>query len=212
MSEYFSQLREEYKKLTLSKKDLAENPFTQFNKWMDEAIQAHTIMPNAMSLATVGDNEVGLRTVLLKEIKNDSFVFFTNYDSKKAHHIQENNQVALLFAWLELDRQVKISGIAQKISKVESLKYFLTRPIDSQLAAYASQQSKIISSRNILKQEFFKAKESFKNGEVPLPNWGGYAIVPTKIEFWQGRENRLHDRFLYTKITDTSWDITRLQP
>jgi pyridoxamine 5'-phosphate oxidase len=212
MSEYFSQLREEYKKLTLSKKDLAENPFTQFNKWMDEAIQAHTIMPNAMSLATVGDNEVGLRTVLLKEIKNDSFVFFTNYDSKKAHHIQENNQVALLFAWLELDRQVKISGIAQKISKVESLKYFLTRPIDSQLAAYASQQSKIISSRNILKQEFFKAKESFKNGEVPLPNWGGYAVVPTKIEFWQGRENRLHDRFLYTKITDTSWDITRLQP
>jgi pyridoxamine 5'-phosphate oxidase len=212
MSEYFAQLREEYKKLTLSKKDLAENPFTQFNKWMDEAIQAHTIMPNAMSLATVGDNEVGLRTVLLKEIKNDSFVFFTNYDSKKAHHIQENNQVALLFAWLELDRQVKISGIAQKISKVESLKYFLTRPIDSQLAAYASQQSKIISSRNILKQEFFKAKESFKNGEVPLPNWGGYAIVPTKIEFWQGRENRLHDRFLYTKITDTSWDITRLQP
>jgi pyridoxamine 5'-phosphate oxidase len=212
MSEYFAQLREEYKKLTLSKKDLAENPFTQFNKWMDEAIQAHTIMPNAMSLATVGGNEVGLRTVLLKEIKNDSFVFFTNYDSKKAHHIQENNQVALLFAWLELDRQVKISGIAQKISKVESLKYFLTRPIDSQLAAYASQQSKIISSRNILKQEFFKAKESFKNGEVPLPNWGGYAIVPTKIEFWQGRENRLHDRFLYTKITDTSWDITRLQP
>jgi pyridoxamine 5'-phosphate oxidase len=212
MSEYFAQLREEYKKLTLSKKDLAENPFTQFNKWMDEAIQAHTIMPNAMSLATVGDNEVGLRTVLLKEIKNDSFVFFTNYDSKKAHHIQENNQVALLFAWLELDRQVKISGIAQKISKVESLKYFLTRPIDSQLAAYASQQSKIISSRNILKQEFFKAKESFKNGEVPLPNWGGYAIVPTKIEFWQGRENRLHDRFLYTKITDTSWDINRLQP
>jgi pyridoxamine 5'-phosphate oxidase len=212
MSEYFAQLREEYKKLTLSKKDLAENPFTQFNKWMDEAIQAHTIMPNAMSLATVGDNEVGLRTVLLKEIKNDSFVFFTNYDSKKANHIQENNQVALLFAWLELDRQVKISGIAQKISKVESLKYFLTRPIDSQLAAYASQQSKIISSRNILKQEFFKAKESFKNGEVPLPNWGGYAIVPTKIEFWQGRENRLHDRFLYTKITDTSWDITRLQP
>jgi pyridoxamine 5'-phosphate oxidase len=212
MSEYFAQLREEYKKLTLSKKDLAENPFTQFNKWMDEAIQAHTIMPNAMSLATVGDNEVGLRTVLLKEIKNDSFVFFTNYDSKKAHHIQENNQVALLFAWLELDRQVKISGIAQKISKVESLKYFLTRPIDSQLAAYASQQSKIISSRNILKQEFFKAKENFKNGEVPLPNWGGYAVVPTKIEFWQGRENRLHDRFLYTKITDTSWDITRLQP
>jgi pyridoxamine 5'-phosphate oxidase len=212
MSEYFAQLREEYKKLTLSKKDLAENPFTQFNKWMDEAIQAHTIMPNAMSLATVGDNEVGLRTVLLKEIKNDSFVFFTNYDSKKAHHIQENNQVALLFAWLELDRQVKISGIAQKISKVESLKYFLTRPIDSQLAAYASQQSKIISSRNILKQEFFKAKESFKNGEVPLPNWGGYAVVPTKIEFWQGRENRLHDRFLYTKITDTSWDINRLQP
>jgi pyridoxamine 5'-phosphate oxidase len=212
MSEYFAQLREEYKKLTLSKKDLAENPFTQFNKWMDEAIQAHTIMPNAMSLATVGDNEVGLRTVLLKEIKNDSFVFFTNYDSKKAHHIQENNQVALLFAWLELDRQVKISGIAQKISKVESLKYFLTRPIDSQLAAYASQQSKIISSRNILKQEFFKAKESFKNGEVPLPNWGGYAVVPTKIEFWQGRENRLHDRFLYTKIKDTSWDITRLQP
>ena len=206
-----SNLRKEYLKSGIVKDNLKSNPIEQFSLWFDQAIEANIIEPSAMSLAT-SDDYIGIRTVLLKFFDDKGFVFFTNYESKKSKQIQNNPQAALLFPWLALERQVKIIGSVEKITKLESLKYFSSRPKDSQIGAWSSQQSSRISSRAILVDQFAVMKKKFANGEIPLPEfWGGYRIVPQSIEFWQGRESRLHDRLIYER-NDDGWDISRLSP
>ena len=206
-----SNLRKEYLKSGIVKDDLKSNPIEQFSLWFDQAIEANIIEPSAMSLAT-SDDYIGIRTVLLKFFDDKGFVFFTNYESKKSKQLQNNPQAALLFPWLALERQVKIIGSVEKITKLESLKYFSSRPKDSQIGAWSSQQSSKISSRAILIDQFAAMKKKFANGEIPLPEfWGGYRVVPQSIEFWQGRESRLHDRLIYER-NDHGWDISRLSP
>ena len=206
-----SNLRKEYLKSGIVKDDLKSNPIEQFSLWFDQAIEANIIEPSAMSLATA-DDYIGIRTVLLKFFDDKGFVFFTNYESKKSKQLQNNPQAALLFPWLALERQVKIIGSVEKITKLESLKYFSSRPKDSQIGAWSSQQSSKISSRAILVDQFAVMKKKFANGEIPLPDfWGGYRVVPQSIEFWQGRESRLHDRLIY-ELKDNGWDISRLSP
>lgn len=205
-------LRREFTSTGLSHEQMDANPFIQFETWMEQATEADLTLPNAMSLATSNADEVSIRTVLLKSFNDKGFVFFTNYESKKSKQIQENPKAALLFPWLDLERQVKISGSVEKISTLESIKYFSSRPKDSQLSAWASNQSSGISSRQVLLSQFNAMKNKFKQGKIPLPDfWGGYRVVPQRIEFWQGRENRLHDRFVYIKQGD-SWAIERLAP
>jgi pyridoxamine 5'-phosphate oxidase len=170
--------------------------------------------PNAMVISTV-DSEMrpSSRTVLLKSFDENGFVFYTNYDSRKAAHIAANPHVSLLFFWSEAARQVKIRGTAEKIPAAESLKYFLLRPRGSQIGAWVSAQSSIISSRALLEEKFQEIKRKFRDKEVPLPSfWGGYRVIPDQIEFWQGRTNRLHDRFEYTKQPDGTWTVERLAP
>jgi pyridoxamine 5'-phosphate oxidase len=207
-------LREEYTQAALSRKDLQTDPFQQFERWFQQACHAELQEPNAMVLATASaQGEPLVRTVLLKYFDNDGFVFFTNYESRKARHIDANPHVAVLFLWLPLQRQVQITGRAMKISTAESLKYFATRPRGSQLGAWCSPQSSIISSRQMLQMEFEKMRQKFLNHEVPLPSfWGGYRIIPDSFEFWQGRSNRLHDRFLYIRQDNDHWEINRLAP
>jgi pyridoxamine 5'-phosphate oxidase len=205
-------LRREFTSHGISREQMNENPFTQFEQWIQQASDADLTLPNAMSLATSNEDEVSIRTVLLKTFDDKGFVFFTNYNSKKSQQIKQNPKVALLFPWLDLERQVKISGTVEKISTLESIKYFSSRPKDSQLGAWASSQSSSISSRQALLMQFESMKNKFKQGEVPLPDfWGGYRVVPQRIEFWQGRENRLHDRFVYIKQGE-DWIIERLAP
>lgn len=207
-------LRREYTGDGLRRKDLADNPVDQFSHWFQQAQQAGMLDPNAMVVATVGeDGQPSARNVLLKGYDHNGFLFYTNLESRKAGQIQQNNKVALLFTWLPLNRQIKIEGTAEKLSTSDSLKYFLSRPKESQWAAWASSQSRKISSRQILEEKFFEMKEKFSRGEVPLPSfWGGYRVKAHKIEFWQGRENRLHDRFVYSLQTDGTWTIERLAP
>ncbi len=195
-------------------KDLDKNPFKQFEIWFNDAINENLPEPNAFSLATTGlDMMPSLRTVLLKYFSEKGFVFFTNYDSKKAKQLEENQKAAALFTWLPLERQIKIEANVEKISKAESLKYFLSRPKGSQLGAWVSRQSEVISSRALLEQKFNEMKNKFLNKEIPFPSfWGGYIIKPIRIEFWQGGEDRLHDRFLYERQEDNSWEIKRLAP
>ncbi|VVH66312.1 Pyridoxamine 5'-phosphate oxidase (EC [uncultured Gammaproteobacteria bacterium] len=205
-------LRREFTGNGISSADLDSNPFVQFKIWMEQTVDAGLTLPNAMSLATSDESGVSIRTVLLKTFDQQGFVFFTNYNSKKSKQISSNPKVALLFPWLDLERQVKISGRVEKISTLESIKYFASRPKDSQLGAWASEQSSILNSRQVLLSEFDAMKRKFSKGEVPLPDfWGGYRVVPTTIEFWQGRENRLHDRFVYAR-KDSAWEISRLAP
>ncbi len=205
-------LRREFTQSGLNRTDLNNSPFGQFNLWFEQAQKADIIEPSAMSLATSDNNEIGIRTVLLKYFDMYGFVFFTNYNSKKSKQLQSNPNVALLFPWLVLERQVKISGYVEKISMLESLKYFSSRPKASQLGSWASQQSSSLSSRKVLLSQFELMKVKFSKGKVPLPDfWGGYRVVPLKIEFWQGRENRLHDRFIY-QLNKGKWRIERLAP
>ena len=207
-------LRVKYTTKGLDVKDLDKNPLKQFEIWFNDAINEQLLEPNAFSLATVGNDMMpSIRTVLLKIFDEKGFVFFTNYKSNKAKQIEENPKAAALFAWLELERQVKIEGSIEKIPTGDSLKYFLSRPKGSQLGAWVSHQSEIISSRSLLEQKFDEIKRKFVKGEIPFPSfWGGYAIKPTKIEFWQGGQDRLHDRFLYELQKDGSWTISRLAP
>ncbi|RXJ87085.1 pyridoxamine 5'-phosphate oxidase [Arcobacter sp. CECT 8985] len=208
-----SSMREEYVNNGLRRKDLDDNAVKQFEKWFSQAMQANLIEPNAMSLATVGEDLMpSIRTVLLKFFDESGFVFFSNYESQKAKQIDQNDKVALHFAWLGLERQVKIEGRASKISSSKSLKYFLSRPKGSQMGAWVSHQSEVISSRSVLEAKFNEIKNKFVKGEIPFPSfWGGYIVKPEKIEFWQGAKNRLHDRFQYTLI-DNNWQIDRLAP
>lgn len=214
-----SHLREEYCQSGLDRDNLNQDPFEQFELWFKQAQKAQLAEPNAMSLATVSPGEMpGLRTVLLKYVDKNGFVFFTNYSSSKADDISRNPQVALLFPWLALERQVIIRGRAEKVSKTESLRYFTSRPHGSQLGAWVSHQSQVITGRRLLEIKLDEMKRKFAEGQVPLPSfWGGYRVVPKTFEFWQGRPSRLHDRFLYSRIhgTDSAgsgWTIERLAP
>jgi pyridoxamine 5'-phosphate oxidase len=195
-------------------KDLDKSPFKQFEIWFNDAMNENLPEPNAFTLATVGtDMMPSVRTVLLKYFSEKGFVFFTNYDSKKAKQMENNPKVAALFTWLTLERQIKMEATVEKISKADSLKYFLSRPKGSQLGAWVSRQSEVISSRALLEQKFEEMKNKFLNKEIPFPSfWGGYIIKPIRIEFWQGGEDRLHDRFLYERQEDNSWEIKRLAP
>ena len=205
-------MRQGYDNRSLKKDQLNSNPILQFELWFEEASRVETI-PNAFSLATVGVSRgPTLRTVLLKSFDAKGFVFFTNYKSRKALQIEENPNVAMLFNWVELDRQISISGVAEKIEKEESLKYFMSRPYGSQLGAWVSDQSSVLSSRKILEEKLERMESKFEEGEIPLPDfWGGYRIKQQNFEFWQGCPNRLHDRFLYTKKNE-EWLIERLAP
>lgn len=208
------QLRKDYQNDALHREMLAADPMVQFEVWFQQACSAQLPEPNAMTLATVGaDNQPSLRTVLLKLYDENGFVFFTNYGSRKAREIAENHQVALLFPWIPLARQVTITGMAEKISTAESARYFASRPRESQLGAWISRQSSILSSRQLLLQELEKMKGKFLKGEIPLPDfWGGYRVSPRTIEFWQGQTSRLHDRFLYSRQGDNTWTLERLAP
>lgn len=205
--------RVEYLKGGLNRAELDASPFKQFEKWFMQASEAKITDLNAMVIATVSkQGKPSQRTVLLKMFDEQGFVFFTNYASQKAQQIEVNSHVSLLFQWLGLERQIEINGHASKISTEESLGYFQSRPYGSQLGAWASAQSKVIESRNVLDQQLTNAEEKYTEGEVPLPDWGGYRVVPDTIEFWQGGERRLHDRFEYSRNGNDDWDIQRLQP
>lgn len=208
------ELRDQWMKHGLSRSELDPDPFRQFELWFRQAIDSGIPEPNAMTLATAdAAGQPRARTVLLKLYDRHGFVFFTNYESEKAQQIEENPRVALLFPWVALGRQVKIGGTAARIPTAESLKYFASRPRGSQIGAWASPQSQVISSRSLLDMKVDEIKRKFARGEVPLPSfWGGYRVDPTSIEFWQARENRLHDRFVFTRRDDGHWDIERRAP
>ena len=207
-------MRMEYERSDLRREDLRPDPMKQFAAWFDEACQAQILQPNAVTLATVsGAGQPSLRTVLLKSYDARGFVFFTNLESRKAREIAENARVAILFAWLTLERQVVVTGVAERVSTAESLKYFLTRPRGSQISAWISQQSSVVSSRKVLEMEWEQMSRKFASGRIPLPSfWGGYRVRPAQIEFWQGRTNRLHDRFLYSRTETGAWTIEQLAP
>lgn len=209
-----SGLRRSATGFALDREDLSDNPIVQFADWFRYACETVPMDPNALSIATVDNqNRPSSRTVLLKYFDDRGFVFFTNYESDKAVHIDANPNVALLFFWSDAARQVKIRGRAERISAKETLKYFMSRPRGSQIGAWVSAQSSVISSRSLLEIKFQEMKQKFSKKEIPLPSfWGGYRVVPDEIEFWQGRRNRLHDRFQYTKQDDGSWTIARLAP
>ncbi len=208
-----SHFRREYLKGGLQRSNLAADPVLQFSEWFEQARKTDVPDPTAMILATVDPSgKPSQRTVLLKYYDNDGYVFFTNYESRKAREIENNPKVSLLFVWLELERQIMISGTAQKISAAESAKYFMSRPKESQVAAWVSSQSHTLSSRQMLLQKFSEMKKKIGEGKVPLPSfWGGYKVKPDEYEFWQGRKNRLHDRFHYIPAGD-GWTIERLAP
>ncbi len=210
-----SQFRREYLQGGLSRANLNVDPILQFTEWFEQAQKIEIADPTAMILATVGSGgQPHQRTVLLKYYDDKGFVFFTNYESRKAREIEDNARVSLLFVWLDLERQVMINGTAAKVSVAESARYFMTRPKDSQMAAWVSSQSHVLTSRQMLLQKFDEMKRKIGEGKVPLPSfWGGYRVEPLEIEFWQGRQNRLHDRFLYTrKAQINDWAIERLAP
>jgi pyridoxamine 5'-phosphate oxidase len=206
-------LRREYTKGGLHREDLPVNPLELFEKWLRQACDAKLADPTAMSVATV--DELGRpfqRIVLLKHYDEQGFVFYTNLGSRKAQQIGKNNQVSLLFPWHTLDRQVHVTGVAEQLSPFEVVKYFHSRPKDSQIAAWVSQQSSRISARSMLESKFMELKQKFANGEIPLPSfWGGYRVRFDSIEFWQGGAHRLHDRFLFTRMAE-HWHIDRLAP
>ena len=198
----------------LSQNELMADPLKQFEAWYDQVITSGIYEPGAMTLATVDEEgQPWQRIVLLKLFDEKGFVFFTNYESRKAKQIANNPLVSLSFPWHPFARQVKITGKAEKVTTAESLSYFATRPRGSQIGAWASQQSQMINSRSILETMVDSMKHKFADKEVPLPPfWGGFRVIPSTYEFWQGRESRLHDRFIYRKTDDSNWYSERLAP
>jgi len=207
------QSRRDYVRGPLEREHLDVDAISQFQQWFEEACEHIDIEPNAMTLATVDSSGApAARIVLLKFFDREGFVFFTNLESRKAVHIENNQRVALLFWWPELERQIEIDGVAERISSVEAAKYFMTRPRGSQIGAWVSHQSDVLTSRKALEMKLDEMKRKFVNREVPLPSfWGGFRVVPTAIEFWQGQPDRLHDRFQYAREGE-DWRIRRLAP
>ena len=207
-------IRRKYPRHSLDVKDVDPDPFKQFQIWFQEAIESKVPEPNAMNLATVGaDGKPNSRVVLLKDFGADYFSFYTNHESNKGKEIEANPNISVNFFWIELERQVRIDGIAEKLSREEAEKYFQVRPYMSKIGAHASNQSEVVESRDYLDKKFKSLLEKFPEGEdVPMPDyWGGYKVTPNFFEFWQGRRSRLHDRITYT-LHDSNWDIKRLSP
>ena len=205
--------RREYQYGRLRRESLKGSPFEQFNLWMEQAIHSDLSDPTAMCLATVNaEGKPWQRTVLLKGMDERGLMFYTNLGSRKAREMSGNPNVSLIFPWMRMDRQVIVGGQVERLTKTEVLSYFLKRPRGSQLAAWASQQSSRLSSRQALETQFIQMKERFAAGKIPVPDfWGGYRVVPSEFEFWQGGENRLHDRFQYLR-SENGWTILRLAP
>ncbi|PRD39243.1 UNVERIFIED_CONTAM: pdxH [Trichonephila clavipes] len=207
-------IRRSYTKDKLDADNLAADPIVQFEQWLKDAIAAELPDPTAMCVATVdASGQPSQRLVLLKDVNSSGFTFYTNLGSRKASELAVNPKVSLHFPWHPLERQVIVYGTAERVPSSQVVKYFLSRPKESQLAAWASEQSRPISTRHALMQKFAEIKHKFEHGEVPLPSfWGGFLVKPSKIEFWQGGEHRLHDRFMYSRQADGSWQIERLCP
>ena len=212
-SEDLTNLRREYRSSTLDELDVDLNPFVQFDKWFQQTLNARVPEPNAMVLATATpEGRPSVRMVLLKTFDERGFVFFTNYESRKSVELLLNAHAALLFYWQELERQVRIEGSVEKVSRKETEEYFQTRPPESKLGAWASKQSSVIPGRGVLEQKAADLKEKYRDQDVPAPPfWGGFRVQPTLFEFWQGRANRLHDRIRYT-LSGGVWTIERLSP
>jgi pyridoxamine 5'-phosphate oxidase len=209
------QLRKDYSAHTLGMEEVSPNPVEQFQVWFDEALNAQVPEPNAMTLSTATTNGVpSARIVLLKGVTDDSFLFYTNYNSRKGQELRANPRAALTFLWHELQRQVRIEGRVEVLSAEESTRYFQSRPKGSQIGAWASPQSTQIESREVLEEKVKRLEEDYHSAEaLPRPeHWGGYRVVPHRIEFWQGRSSRLHDRIEYTLTEDGTWSIARLAP
>lgn len=214
MSKSIADLRREYSLQQLNKKDAHPNPFEQFTLWFDQAVAAKLPEPNAMTLATAtSDGKPSARMVLLKGYDERGFVFYTNYKSRKGQQLLANPWGAIAFWWTQLERQVRIEGQIEQVSAEESDAYFHSRPQDSQLGAWASEQSQVIDSREVLEQRLQQLKKEYETKTIPRPpHWGGFRLIPVAIEFWQGRPSRLHDRLLYQRTEEGSWMIQRLSP
>jgi pyridoxamine 5'-phosphate oxidase len=198
----------------LNERDIDPNPIIQFKKWFDDAVAAKLLLPDAMTLATVTrDGKPSARMVLLKSVDEHGFTFYTNYNSRKANELDGTPWASLLFHWVQLQRQVRISGSVTRVSAEESDKYFQTRPRESQIGAHASPQSQVVANREELEREYKRIEELYRGKAVPRPaHWGGYCVTPSSIEFWKGRIGRLHDRILYELKLDGTWTIQRLAP
>jgi pyridoxamine 5'-phosphate oxidase len=206
-------IRTDYSLLELDEKQVNKNPLVQFSTWFEQAVRAGLEEVNAMTLATVGANGTpNARIVLLKDLEDNGFIFYTNYDSNKGRELAANPNASLVFFWPALQRQVRINGLVEKVSTETAENYFQSRPIGSQFGAWASPQSQVIADRKVLEQNLQSVVEKYKDQTIPKPShWGGYKVIPTSIEFWQGRASRLHDRILYTKVGE-EWKIERLAP
>lgn len=212
--EQIAAIRKDYTLHALNEEDVAFSPFDQFKKWWEDAENSDILEMNAMTLSTLSpEGLVDGRTVLLKGFDEQGFVFFTNYNSEKSRALDVNANCCLLFFWRELERQVRINGIAERISSAESIAYFNSRPDGSKIGAWASPQSMVVAGASWLKETYEYYAERFKHGEIPKPpHWGGYRVKATRIEFWQGRPSRMHDRMLYTPLDNGGWKIERLAP
>ena len=214
MSQSIAELRQEYALGALSETEANPDPLQQFQRWFGEAITAQLPEPNAMTLATADrTGRPYARVVLLKDCDADGFVFFTNYRSDKGRQLAENPHAALVFLWLELQRQIRIEGTVSPISSAESEAYFHSRPRESRLGALASRQSQVVASRQILDQRFQQLEAQYPDDTIPMPNqWGGYRVQPEMLEFWQGRRGRMHDRLRYRRPAEGRWLLERLEP
>lgn len=206
-------LRREYKMAALDLTDVDKEPMKQFQLWFEEALKADIIEPNAMFLATVSkEGKPSGRVVLLKDIAEGGLIFYTNYESRKAKDIAENQYVSLTFFWADLERQVRVEGYVRKVSEQRSTEYYLSRPYESQIGAWASPQSRVVADKTFLEQSFAKFLDEFSQKAIHRPpHWGGYVVIPTYFEFWQGRPNRMHDRICY-ELEENNWLIKRLAP
>jgi pyridoxamine 5'-phosphate oxidase len=214
MSDYFAKTRVEYAKGSLEESAVAPSPFVQFQAWFSEAVQSEPNEPNACAVATVGtDLQPSVRFVLMKSFDERGLVFFSNYQSRKGQQLSQNNKAALVFYWPTLERQVRIEGVVERVSPEETDRYFYSRPRDSQFGSAVSAQSELAASRSVLETAMNELRAKVGDGVVPRPaHWGGYRVVPHCFEFWQGRENRLHDRIRYLLSADGAWKIERLWP